>query len=99
VVTADRAGRRPRFGPERLADLYLATGSRDRYLRAASLLGSRAWRPIEQMPQSLLDAGDHDAAVALFLAADQPGMHQDHLRRRCHDLTGIELAASGRDRT
>lgn len=84
---------------ERLADLYLATRSRDRYLRAAALLGSRAWRPIEQMARSHLDAGDRDAALAVFCAADQPGIHQAHLRRRCHELTGVDLARPVEGRT
>jgi hypothetical protein len=84
---------------ERLADLDLATLTRDRYPRATGRLGSRAWRPVEQMARSLLDAGDRDAAVELFRAADQPGMHQAHLRRRCQELTGVELTTPMEDRS
>lgn len=77
-----------------LADLYVATGSRDRYAMAARRMGSRAWRPIEAMARSQLKAKDHDGAIAVFRAADQPGWHQDHLRKMCLELTGIDLAAA-----
>lgn len=74
-----------------LADLYVATGARDRYVMAARRLGSRWWRPIEAMAKSQLEANDVAGAVAVFSAADQPGWHQDHLRQRCRALTGISL--------
>jgi hypothetical protein len=76
-----------------LADLYVATKARDRYVMAARRLGSRAWRPIEAMARSQLKAKDRAGAVAVFRAANQPGPQQDHLRRKCVELTGVDLAA------
>lgn len=79
---------------EALADLYVATRSRDHYAMAARRLGSRAWRPIEAMARSQLGAKDRAGAVAVFRAADQPGFQQDHLRKLCLSLTGVDLADS-----
>lgn len=75
-----------------LADLYVATRSRDHYAMAARRLGSRAWRPIEAMARSQLGAKDRAGAVAVFRAADQPGVQQHHLRKLCLSLTGFDLA-------
>jgi hypothetical protein len=80
---------------EALADLYVATKTRDRYVDAAGRLGSRVWRPVVAMAESQLEAGDKVGAVAVFRAADQPGWHRDHLRDRCRALTGIDLVADG----
>lgn len=77
---------------EALADLYVATRSRDRYVVAAQRLGSRAWRPVEAMARSQLAAKDRAGAVAVFKAADLPGFHQAHLRKLCLSLTGVDLA-------
>lgn len=76
---------------EALADLYVATRSRDRYAMAARRLGSRAWRPIEAMARSQLTAKDHASAVTVFRAADQPGFQQEYLRNLCLSLTGVDL--------
>ena len=63
------------------------------------MLGSGFWRPVDAMARAALDAGDRDLAVAVFVAADQPGWHRDHLRRRCLELTGADPAGqSGRPR-
>jgi hypothetical protein len=77
---------------EALADVYVATRSRDRYPMAARRLGSRAWRPIDAMARSQLEAKDQAGAIAVFKAADQPGSHRDHLRKLCLSLTGVDLA-------
>ena len=77
---------------EALADIYVATRSRDRYAMAARRLGSRAWRPIDAMARSQLAAKDRAGAIAVFKAADQPGFQRDHLRKLCLSLTGIDLA-------
>ncbi|MCC7077102.1 MAG: hypothetical protein IT198_08250 [Acidimicrobiia bacterium] len=74
-----------------LADLYLATRSRERYVAAAGRLGSQWWRPIEAMAASQLEVNDNAGAVAVFEAADQPGWHREHLRKRCRELTGVDL--------
>jgi hypothetical protein len=76
-----------------LADLYLATRASDRYVPLARRLGSRWWQPIEAMAAAQLTANDPTGAIAIFQAADQPGPHRDHLRRRCHALTGIDPTA------
>ena len=82
---------------EALADLYLATRSRERYATTARRLGSRAWRPIEAMARSELAAKNPAGAVAVFAAADQPGHHQVHLRQVCLALTGVDLAQRPRE--
>jgi len=74
-----------------LADLYLATTSRERYVMAARRLGSRWWRPIEAMAESMIASGNMNGAVSVFRAADQPGWHRDHLRARCRAMTGSDL--------
>lgn len=75
-----------------IADLYVATGTRDRYEIAARRLGSQSWRSIESMAESQLKARDRPGAVAVFLAADQPGRHRDCLRGKCLAMTGVDLA-------
>lgn len=52
----------------------------------------RAWRPIEAMALSQIKTNDISGAVTVFKAADQPGWHQDHLRKKCLELTGVDLA-------
>lgn len=75
-----------------LADLYLATTARARYVSAARRIGSRSWRPIVAMAESHLKARDSSGALEVFRAADQAGFHRDHLRRRCLAMTGVDLA-------
>lgn len=75
-----------------IADLYVATGARDRYETAALRLGSQSWRSIESMAESQLKARDRPGAVAVFRAADQPGWHRDFLRGKCRAMTGVDLA-------
>jgi hypothetical protein len=77
---------------ELIAWLHLAGHRYTRYSQAAQRLGSNHWQPIEALAESALAAGRHDVAVDVFRAADQPGMHRDHLRRRCLELTGVRLA-------
>lgn len=77
---------------EALADLYVATQSRDRYAMAARRLGSRSWRPIEAMARSHLAAKDRAGAIAVLKAADQPGFQRELLRKKCLDLTGTDLS-------
>ena len=71
-----------------LPDLYIATGTHDRFVATAERLGSRWWQPIEAMAKALLETGDRPGALAVFAAADQPGSHRDHLQRRCQALCG-----------
>lgn len=72
--------------------LHVAGRRLDRYEAAAARIGSRNWQPVVAMAESALDAGRHDLAVAVYRAADQPGFHQSHLRQRCLQLTGVDLA-------
>ncbi|MBW3605780.1 MAG: hypothetical protein KY460_12910 [Actinobacteria bacterium] len=81
---------------QQLAWLHIATRKFDRFVETATLLGSDHWRPVDAMARAALDAGDRDLAVAVFAAADQPGWHRDHLRRRCRDLTGADPAGNTR---
>lgn len=74
-----------------IADLYVATGARDRYETAALRLGSQSWRSIESMAESQLKARNQPGAVAVFRAGDQPGWHRDFLRGKCLAMTGVDL--------
>ncbi|MCP4087808.1 MAG: hypothetical protein GY745_22600 [Actinomycetia bacterium] len=71
-----------------LPDLYIATGTHDRFVGAAERLGSGWWQLIEAMATTLVDSGRRDEALAVFAAADQPGMHRDYLRGRCQAICG-----------
>ena len=64
----------------------------DRYVDTASRLGSRDWAPIVAMAESATVARHQSLAVDVFVAADRPGPQQGHLRRRCHDLTDVDLS-------
>jgi hypothetical protein len=50
--------------------------------------------PIVALAESAAAAGRKELAIEVFRAADQPGMHRDHLRGRCLKLTGIRLDGS-----
>ena len=71
-----------------LPDLYIATGRHDRFVAAAERLGSSWWQPIEAMATALVGAGRRDDALAVFAAADQPGMHRDYLNSRRQVICG-----------
>jgi len=75
-----------------LAWLHVAGTRLDRYVDTASRLGSRDWAPIVAMAESATAARHQSLAVDVFVAADRPGPQQGHLRRRCHDLTGVDLS-------
>lgn len=84
---------------EALAGLYLATGTRDRYVGIAGRLGSLAWQTVEALAQSQMTAGDREGAVAVYRAADREGgSDREHLRRRCAALTGVDLDEEVADR-
>lgn len=72
---------------------WLAAAGRrfSRYVEAASGLGSDHRMPVEAMAESALRSGLGQLAVEVFQAADRAGLHQQHLRRRCLELTGVEL--------
>lgn len=65
-----------------VAYAYVATGSLTDYAAVARDLGSQHWLPVVALAESALHARRPDVAAAVFDAADQPGAHLDHLRRR-----------------
>lgn len=74
-----------------VAWLHIAGRRYSRYAGAAHRLGSGHWMPIVALAESAAAAGRKDLAIEVFRAADQPGMHRDHLRDRCLKLTGVRL--------
>jgi hypothetical protein len=76
---------------ELVAWLHLAGQRYALYADAARRLGSEHWIPVVALAESAIAAGQRDLAVDVFRAADQPGMHRDHLRQRCYALTGVRL--------
>ena len=74
-----------------VAWLHIAGRRYSRYAGAARRLGSDHWMPIVALAESAATAGRKELAIEVFRAADQPGMHRDHLRDRCLKLTGIRL--------
>ena len=75
-------------------DFLVARDSRDRFVGAARELGSRAWRPIVEMGEAAMKARDRTLALAVFSAADQPGMQREYLREQCVKITGSVPPAS-----
>ena len=73
---------------QNVAHLHIAQGRVSRFAAVATALGSDHWRPVVTMAEAALARGRPDVARATFAAADQPGMHQEHLRRRSIELTG-----------
>ncbi len=76
---------------QQLAWLAVAGRRFSRYVEAAARLGSDHWMPIEAMAKSALRSRRRELAVEVFRAADRPGFHQQHLRRRCLALTGVDI--------
>ena len=76
---------------ELVAWLHIAGRRYSRYADAAQRLGSDHWMPIVALAESAAAAGRKELAIEVFRAADQPGMHRDHLRDRCLKLTGVRL--------
>lgn len=76
---------------ELVAWLHIAGRRYSRYAGAARRLGSDHWMPIVALAESAATAGRKELAIEVFRAADQPGMHRDHLRDRCLELTGFRL--------
>ncbi|MGI8807091.1 MAG: hypothetical protein ACR2KK_04500 [Acidimicrobiales bacterium] len=74
-----------------VAWLHIAGRRYSRYAGAAHRLGSHHWMPIVALAESAAAAGRTELAIEVFRAADQPGMHRDHLRERCLKLTGMRL--------
>jgi hypothetical protein len=74
-----------------VAWMHIAGRRYSRYARVAHRLGSDHWMPIVALGESAAAAGRKELAVEVFRAADQPGMHRDHLRDRCLKLTGVRL--------
>ena len=75
-----------------LAWPHVAGGRLDRFVDTAGRLGSQHWAPIVALAESATAARHHSLAVEVFAAANRPGPQQDYLRRRCHELTGVDLS-------
>lgn len=73
---------------QNIAHLHIGHGRVTRFTPIAARLGSDHWHPIVAMADAALARGRADVARAVFAAADQPGMQQDYLRKRCRELTG-----------
>ena len=82
---------------QQLAWLAVAGQRFSRYVDVAARLGSDNWMPIEAMAESALQSRQGDLAVEVFLNADRPGFHRDHLRQRCLALTGVDLSDTKQD--
>jgi len=76
---------------QQLAWIDVAGRRFDQYVDAATRLGSEHWMPIEAMAESAVRSGRRELALEVFRAADRPGFHQEHLRRRCLALTGVDI--------
>ena len=76
---------------ELVAWLHIAGRRYTRYVDAARRLGSDHWIPIVALAESAMNGHRRYLALHVFRAADQPGMHRDHLRDRCLKLTGARL--------
>lgn len=73
---------------ELVAWLYHATGHTEGFPAAAELIGSEAWRPIEEMASAALAVGRVDLARRVFAAADRPGFHRERLRESARSMFG-----------
>jgi hypothetical protein len=67
---------------------HVATRSLTGYAEVAGDLGSAHWMPIIALAESALRSRRPDVAAAVFDAADQPGRHRDHLRKRRTEFLG-----------
>jgi hypothetical protein len=89
---SELAGARLRFHSDRAlqARAWLRMGARDfdGFAEVAGNLGSEYWIPIDRMARKAVEDGRPDVAKAVFDAADRPGPHRDHLRRRRLELLG-----------
>lgn len=81
---------------QQLAWLAVAGRRFTRYVEAATRLGSQHWMPIVAMAESALRSGRRELALEVFRAADRPGSHQEHLRRRCQTLSGVDVSEEKR---
>ncbi len=75
---------------EAIADLYVATQTRQRYADVARRLPANSWQHLDKMARSHLATNDTDAAVAVYGAAIATNPTSDTLRTRCRDITGID---------
>jgi hypothetical protein len=69
-------------------EFLVALGMYELFVDAAAELGARTWIPITAMAEAAMAAGNRPLALAVFAAADQPGLQRDHLRDLCTKMTG-----------
>jgi hypothetical protein len=69
-------------------EFLVALSLYDRFEDAACELGARACIPIVSMAVAAMSAGKPSLALAVFAAAEQPGLQRGHLRELCAKMTG-----------
>jgi len=67
----------------------------DEFVPLATKLGSSAWRPIVKMAEAAMNAKKSDLALAIFAAANQPGMQREYLAEQCVKITGKKVPTTG----
>lgn len=70
------------------AALLVGLGRCDDFVPLASAIGSSQWRPIVNMAEAAINANKRDVAMAVFGAANKPGIHREFLAEECIRLTG-----------
>jgi hypothetical protein len=74
-------------------ELHVAKRRFEGFVALAEEMGSRERERIRTMAEAALQAGRRDLAVAVFAAADQPGVQRDQLREQSHRLLGKRVPA------
>lgn len=63
----------------------------DEFVPLASRIGSSQWRPIVTMAEAAMKAEKPERALAVFGAANKPGMHREYLAKECERVTGQQV--------
>jgi len=75
--------------------LLIAHRRFDDFVPLATKIGSSAWRPIVTMAEAAMRAMKPDLALAVFGAANQPGMQREYLAKECVRVTGKTMPSPG----
>jgi hypothetical protein len=67
----------------------------DEFVPLATKLGSAIWMPIVTMAEAAMNAKKPDLALAVFGAANQPGMQREYLAELCLKLTKKKMPTAG----
>jgi hypothetical protein len=71
-----------------LGMLYERQQMFDKFVPMARVMGTRAWQRITAMSEAAEKRGRYELALAVYEACLGPGLHEDFLRRRYHELKG-----------